>query len=718
MENISSCWLERTVDYFGGPTAFNLCWSGIMLVLVLLVLALHHRHRLNKGTRSLLKIIEDNLVQCAVIILILGMLLYGYAYWSETRGNLLILVPRIMVSSLRMFVSSSSLLDVKSSIRDSMVFMSIFTIVHFSAVLISAMVILKVLGYRIESYIRMKLRKVTERTLVFWGVNENSLMLAESISEKSGTSVIFVDIPSSDNDDDNLLHGVFNDNNISRDHICRLENAGSFLVRAKCGFGELNVKRNEKEGRDIYSLMGIRSIRKFVRNAADVSFYFLSDCENENLDNLMAIVKFFGADKVDDLPLSRIFCHARRNSLNNIIGRISDKICFMDSSSLSVLQLQKSVKYQPAAFVDIDNDTAVVKSAFNALVVGFGETGRDAFKFLYEFSAFPDADGNPAPRTINVVDARLSGMKPVFLQTAPALEGRRDIEWWEDMSIHSQSFWDRFRTILNSLNYTVITLNDDKTASDFAARLYEAAYRYRADMKNFRIFVKIREQESADKLIQVTNYYSKKSNREDRGENVIVPFGTSKSLFNARVFDKEIIDVEAKKFSSQYYELYRSISEKLDAASAPAPVGTAKDYKKYSDYQQDVSNVRHVYTKRLLAGVYDDKGKINDERQEYLRHISERHGDTYPNALPASPAAYTFMDNMGRCEHLRWNAKMELLGFVQRPYNPSTEYPERDYDRKNHECIVSCQELDSKAKFRATKIYDWAVVELTFRYDN
>ncbi len=704
-------WLNDTVTrYCNEPSFIFLCSFAIIFSAFAL-----YKCRARKGAKSIFKILDDNLKVCTAVILALGFILYFCAYWKGSHGNLIVLLPKAIVSSLKMFVSASGLIDLKSELKDSVIFMSAFSIVNTIALVISVMFVMKVLGYKVESYLKMKFGTPGKKTYIFWGINENSLLLAESIENRSESSIIFVDLPNAEKKNGNLIQDIIGNNNLSRDQIYRLENIGAFLISSGCGLNELPMKSERKE-KDFYSLLDIKVLRKYTLSAKDVNHYFLSDTEQENLDNLMSIINHFGADQIDNLPFSRIYCHARYNSLNNIIDRLSEKICFVDSSRLSVLQLEKNVRYQPAAFVSIDTERAVVKSSFNALLIGFGETGRDAFKFIYEFSSFIGDNGLPSRRSINVVDMKLDERKARFLVSSPALENCSDINWWDDMNIDSIAFWDKYKSMIDSLNYILIALNDDKTASDIAVKLYETAYRYRKDMRNFKVFVRQRDEESADKLQHASDYYMLKSNREDKGENTIVTFGTGKSLFNVSIFDTEVVDAEAKKFSDQYYELYKAISERLGSSGSPSPANMAKDVKRAADKQQDISNVRHVYTKLIMAGAYDSQWRLRHDRMQYLRKISERNGEKYPNALPSAEEAYTLMENLSLTEHLRWNAKMELMGFVKRAYNPETTYPERDYDKKNHECIVSCDELNSREKFRETKIYDWAVVELSFRY--
>ncbi len=193
-----------------------------------------------------------------------------------------------------------------------------------------------------------------------------------------------------------------------------------------------------------------------------------------------------------------------------------------------------------------------------------------------------------------------------------------------------------------------------------------------------------------------------------------------KFSFDIDIFDAEVIDAQACKFSEQYNRIYCDIRETLHFAGAPSPTGFALDVKRNTDKQQNISNARHIFTKLILAGAYDQNGNLNQERLEELRHISKREGMVYVNARPDVPemeSAYTLMENLSLCEHLRWNAKMELLGFVRKPYEPDLDYASRDYDSKSHESIVPCHELNTLPKFRRSKIFDWAVVELSFKYD-
>ncbi len=93
-------------------------------------------------------------------------------------------------------------------------------------------------------------------------------------------------------------------------------------------------------------------------------------------------------------------------------------------------------------------------------------------------------------------------------------------------------------------------------------------------------------------------------------------------------------------------------------------------------------------------------------------------GDTYAFMLqafkdyeeekgkPAGTYSQLFV-NLARCEHLRWNASNALLGF--------TPGPKKDYLRRTHPCLVSCEELEAQPALRDTIKYDFNTIWCSLR---
>lgn len=71
--------------------------------------------------------------------------------------------------------------------------------------------------------------------------------------------------------------------------------------------------------------------------------------------------------------------------------------------------------------------------------------------------------------------------------------------------------------------------------------------------------------------------------------------------------------------------------------------------------------------------------------------------------------------NLANCEHLRWNAKMELLGFVSSISDDTNKPPRsiKDLQRRIHSCLVDCQTLKEGPDSHTIK-YDRIVVSVSF----
>ena len=80
-----------------------------------------------------------------------------------------------------------------------------------------------------------------------------------------------------------------------------------------------------------------------------------------------------------------IYCRANHDSLTENLS--NPYLKFIDSGNLTIKQLKRNVLDQPASFVCPDTKRGVATKPFKAMIVGFGETGYEAFSFLYEFSA-------------------------------------------------------------------------------------------------------------------------------------------------------------------------------------------------------------------------------------------------------------------------------------------------------------------------------------------
>lgn len=656
--------------------------------------------------------VTKNLGTFAIIIFIAGAFLYFVGFNEKDSGcenNIFALLLRSVMSSLEMFVSHSDLIEVRHECHKSSAYMTLFSLTHFLAVLVSAIFIIKLLGLQIISKIRILFWRLIcwskKDIFVFWGVNHNSIRLAKSINNKK-SRIIFINLHKEHHAHSSRFtfsHFFHSANEDVERYASDIDNMNAILLNARKSFNGITPSK----GTLLFKELGISRlcdglIKKTLNtNKNKVEYYILSDTEKDNITTMIVLKKYFNENRSDKhkLNLDNFSCyfHVRKNNMNMALlgDGFKYNMHYIDSSSLSVLQLKKDVEYHPVKFVDVNHTTGMVSSDFTAMIVGFGETGRDAFRFLYEFCSFVcDSEGNESPKCFHIVDDNLNNIKADFLNDAPALKDKANIKWCS-YNTHSNEFWNIMRNTIEKLNYIVIALDNDEEAMSVAVDISEFAYRYRKDVEDkFRIFVRIKDKRMHDSI-------------KDIKPNSIHPFGADEDIFTYNTVSEDVVEDGAKEFYYEYQaiavgekdtklieklEEYRSDHKKLwqwrkEYKNDILERNTKDDFiDLYYKEEQDKSNYFHVKTKRCLAGVNDICHNECDWT-EFFKNNPVLHKSLY------------------NCEHLRWNAKMELMGFIRDGEN-------KDSRRRQHKNIIDCKTLEDK--YKDTIKYDKKVVELSF----
>lgn len=721
-------------------------YSTLLLGVILVVLGF----LLFKKRRFLV----DNLKWIAATVFLSGFLIYGYGFnEGGSQQNLIALAFRSALSSMEMFASHSDLLEIPKELHGDPWYMTIFSIIHFFAVIVSAIFIIKLLGFRFVSWIRLlrmsTFKKSDCRLFVFWGVNDNAIALANSIRNKiketghgkgkkglGKCKFIFVRIIS--NEEKNS-HGRFTFSHFfssSQDGVERfiekIEDIDGILVNSKLSItGHLTEK--VKSELDLYKCLGLKRLGRIIRNNPCATFYFLSQNEELNVE-AVSVFKEIARNKGKGVhDQVEIYCHARKNNQNmklEMCDGLKHHIHIIDSSNLAILQLKKDFSNHPVSFVDVDSSEACARKPFTALIIGFGETGRDAFRFLYEFGTLISDKGEKNPQKIYVVDEHIDKLKGDFLMKAPALKVKSEdeIEWVKNMSTHSDVFWDKLHEIVDSLNYVVIAIGNDNEGMSLAIDLYEYVYRYRKDcFDNFRIYLRINGSCNNIQLEQIKKYFDTYGKVKD----VIRTFGAQEEVFSYEVISTDVLEKLAKNFYFEYQKIMvdkmpetngEEIKEKNIAKDKLAKTAEAAWDARREELQekqnlesqielsykeeQDKANVWHIITKGYLAGIIGKDEKTVHENLDVMMNITKREKNTVIYLNACEGASKTLFDNLSKCEHLRWNASMELQGFV-------TCVGKRSYQRKEHPLIVDCKTLQEN--FADTILYDNCVVELSIR---
>lgn len=677
----------------------------------------------------------------AFLIWVCGVILYmvGFNEHGSAASNVALLL-RSCLSSMEMFVSHSDLIEVNGELHGNPTYMALFALTHFCAVAISAIFILRLFGFRLVSWVKVMKAYICSwlplncNYYVMFGVNSNTLMLANSIHKKRKEEkqrIIFINMPEKGHSHAatrfSFSHFFHSDSNGIDKYLEDIEMMGALLFNSSRSFDNSILKHSIDDVFKVFQALDFSWIvriplQNLLRNSATrknkkfngskVEFFFLSDEEKDNLIAVTVLQKM-QKKQIDYKNFSfNCYCHARKSQNNAAMlneGALAFKVHIIDTSNLAVLDLKRDNRYHPVNFVEKDTNTGTVKSAFTGMVIGFGETGRDAFRFLYEFSSFTkDNQGNPSAKKIHVIDKDIDDLKAEFLVEAPALKNDSEIEWWNVKSTHSAGYWDKLKSVIQELNYIVISVKDDEEAVGIATSIFEYAYRYKDNLNRFKIFVRLRNSMREDFLRKHKEFF-----------NVIVPFGSVMDAFSYETINKDVLEKAAKRFKYRYDILYGAKFDAIENGNEEEYADEAwlkrrKVYLEETDavkrkeseikiwYQeeQDRSNVWHIYTKIALVN--------EDVTPESLQLDSNKQ----------------LLQNLSDCEHLRWNAKMELLGFEPATSEDIKKEEEKSKDKqrdpwrslklRRHECIVDCQTLHFNPVLAKTIPYDESAVKLSF----
>lgn len=688
--------------------------------------------------KNKIKIPYTRVIQAVVFVFACGWIIYMIGFFSEgTKNSPIALIIRSAISSVEMFVSHSDLLEVHEYWKHNAFYMTFFALIHFSAILLSGIVIIHYLGVRSASKIRLwrlnRKKKRIKNLYIFWNVDENSINLAEDIHKEEDTKdnqkkdkvIVFVESQEKEGPSENRLSfsHFFSHFSFPKELLDKINSLDGILIRAK-----YRLNNGMANDNDTLRKLGLD---RLIRKSQHVYFFLLS--ENENLNLLSALnlkndhcVQEKSFQKKEDDKL-QIFCHAFKDSANRVFESESTpsiEIKVVDSSYLSVISLKSACKpsapskglwrpysYHPVNYISVDKKgTGVATSCFSSLIVGFGETGQEALRFLFEFGQFPydPTQENAYNFKCSVCDKAMDVLQGRFFMKTPALANPETGITYHPIDYASSEFWKHLHTLLNELNYIVIAVGDDEKGISLAVDIYEFAERCGKNLsENFSIFVRSYKRVNEKLLSKIAEKY----------KDTLVIFGASSDIFVKKlVIDDELLKM-AQKF---YYEYSRQEAgpEKLALLENTSPEALWNERRKKVtdrlDYQdlirkegQDISNCMHIYTKIKLIGGTDALPNLEPYQEIFKMKEAEEIKKQYRKSV--------FLENLARGEHKRWNAAHYAMGYTRLPKEEQVGGASCCKARKKHLCLVSWEELP-EISTTDYQTYDRTVVQTSFYF--
>ena len=494
---------------------------------------------------------------------------------------------------------------------------------------------------------------------------------------------------------------------------------------------------------DVLGCMGLPKIRKFIRQLAgtdspQLHIFFMGEDEDRNIRNISALAKDITLTEAAAAPGLRhcIYCHSRYNGPNRVIEDIALRrrlnVRIVDSSHLAVEILKQDSAHHPVNVVEFSTDRpATAASPLKTLIVGFGEVGRDAFRFLYEFGAFGDssAPGHRSPFECVIADGKLDSIKGAFMASMPAIFHRgKDNPHIRLLPVDSDSaeFYTDVLTddFCREVNYIVISINDSDEAIALATSIFSRVRRVRADLSHLRIYVRCTDDAKAGYARNIADLYNFGYGAGPANTPVIHIFGQPSHTYTYDLVVSDRLIEEGKRF----HERYRLLSgegktwDERRAALTRHPSDLDNIRRLRRQESQSLANALHAGTKMALlrqaigvsADFYDryfrPDGSVNTEGH----FIDIR----YPGLTSLEN---TVIRHLAMLEHLRWTAAHELMGYM-----PDDDSPECDERTMSHGCICPWDTLDTRSRQRNDlnhrkgedwtcdyKKYDFGVVDTT-----
>lgn len=719
--------------------------------------------------RSIRKHIINHLMRYAILVFVSGVLLYGCGFWHEgSENNFVACGLRSITASMEMFVSESELIEVRDACKEDVIYMLLFAVTHFLAICVSAAFIIHLLGIRLKSYVLMQWPWSRKKELfVFFDLSQESLSLAKDIYRTrkfKNFQIVFVKTPMEESHLERFSFShilSFADNR--NETIEQLTEIGAFLTYSRKSVS-IGITENEWN-----ETVGLNTLHRYIQRIANdekfnTHFFCLSPNEENNINTAVALSKRYSDDKKYS-----VYCRANHDSITESFSNLNLK--FIDSASLAVMELKKKVEYQPVSFVNPDTKTGVATKPFRSMIIGFGETGFEVFRFLYEFSSFVGKESKENPFHCDIIDPKAKQLENSLYLHCPGLEEKVNKDGAHTILYHEGTIENNrnvVKELISSVDYIVICTDNEKENLSIGITLLNLAYKYRSNLEKLAIFIGINDNREYKKAQEIAKFYNecgKKDKKENLYEFTLVPFGSKKQLFTY----KNIIDEDVLNKAKDFYFEYQKTSNLLGTdkeydceASKEEEWNIRRKGKKQNvdkglwnkneltqKEAQDMANAWHIQTKLHLVGAccyckdtdYKCIAKVRRERllgcidfvmqqlmtrMKEARERQEKFNKSHEFIL-AKIAEYekeynvptgeysTLFENLARCEHMRWDASNRLLGY--RTFENATSN-DKHYLQKTHACMVPYEELLSNEELRDTIKYDYNTIYVSMKSVN
>jgi hypothetical protein len=626
---------------------------------------------------------------------------------------------RSMICSLDLFM-----LDVDTNIIDSIsehyLLKSLISTVAIFSFLCTVLLLLSLISERLKAYIALRNLKITQERnhlYLFFGANEPSKLLAKDIHRHDSNAVIITIAKSQNNDDADNSSDVWSSIvqlfSHSRKTFEMTEEANTYLAIADTRITDLFPNGGPS---DIFTMLNLTKIKELISqlsllDKSELHIFFLSENEENNITCMQAL----GNDTSVNLAAKHkrnvnIYYHAHHNNITQALEdqetKVGINIHLVDASAACINSLKMEEELHPVNFVELDttDNIGTVTSSFDSLVIGFGETGQEATKFLYEYGAFVDCHsmkeddhlGIPtghvyrSPFHCHIIDTNMEELKGEFFSISRALAYRKNssdgspLITTHQTTANSTTFYDLLHTLSPTLNYVVVAVGSDIENLSIAINIYRFLLQECDNLKHLKILIKCKNVSNKAKFQKILSYYNEEcAKNKEKKKQVLSLFGADDEVYTYENIIHNHFMEEGIAYNYKYYEnATQKDKEKNLWDKRRNRAIRDKELTKYSEL--------HRKEGQDLANAYHSKTKLK---------IFRANGSDTQNKL--------LMLNLARLEHIRWNASHETMGYLHFTEAPEVPNTHNCNERiKRHNCLLPWELLDQESK-ETTEAEGW-----------
>ena len=581
---------------------------------------------------------------------------------TVTDGNWIQLILVSLVAALEMFIGHTVVFDdiIAAVIFHKPVMMIAYISVFVLIISFTLSMVLLIMPRRLRDRTWLTLnRKKARRNCknhIFLGLDTHSKVFAKTILAEWNASkdhsdqgeVLLVEFPESDHHRSELSIGELISNIFGRQKEISLENqlgcSQFVLLKGRMPHGE--------PAKNLCEAIGLEKLAPWLENSR-TTLYLISPNEEDNV----TLLKYLSTDLS---VKAKIMCYSRRvNSYTSLLATMGDRIRILNLPEMSFNEIrQNRPQLHPIRFADIARDAkgqplGYVKSACTSMLIGFGETGQEALRYLYEFGSFIGKDMQPIPNTFKVYDPLIDTLKGDFLNRTPALRYDANIEW-SPSSVGTSQFWLEFAMTLPSLTYVVISVGKSERNVEIAVQLLQEASRYGKDLSRLCVLVSAHQADS--QMLSLIDFYNRSYCPE--GISVIHPIGLPDHLWN--------LDVVSGK------SLKKRAIETMPVGAAGQ--NAADRWKERSRTIRSRGGNQLLNRQELLRKQSGDIGRslyaptlvqlCPDYILEKVTDIPDVLDPQNPVHFYGSKKDYQVMEYLAAGEHLHWMTALEAAGYI------------------------------------------------------